>query len=199
MRTLPMLPPTLLLPPTPMLPATPGPDAGMLGELAARYSPNGVLHETPLDVTARAHEAPTPMPELPEVETVRRMLASAVLGRRIASASASRKRLRTSSLAALPAQLVGRTFATPRRVGKFLLLDLDAGLTLLSHLGMSGRWLYWPAARRPDDTLQHVHLKLQFDDGATLWYQDIRRFGMLRVVRTVELPHDPSLQLLGPD
>ncbi len=190
MRTLPMIP---------TLPSRPGASAELLAEIAAHFGPHGILHEDSLDRGARAPEAPSPMPELPEVETVRRMLASAVLGRRIARASASRKRLRTSSLAALPAQLVGRTFATPRRVGKFLLLDLDAGLTLLSHLGMSGRWLYWPAARTPDDTLEHVHLKLEFEDGATLWYQDIRRFGMLRVVRTVELPRDASLELLGPD
>ena len=139
------------------------------------------------------------MPELPEVETVRRMLESAVVGQRVASASVSRKRLRTASLAALPAKLAQRTFATPRRTGKFLLLDLDAGVTLLSHLGMSGRWLYWPAGRSPDTALEHVHLKLGFADGATLWYQDIRRFGMLRVVRTDRLARDASLKLLGPD
>lgn len=139
------------------------------------------------------------MPELPEVETVRRMLESAVVGRRIARASVSRSRLRTASLATLPAKLARRTFAAPRRTGKFLLLDLDQGVTLLSHLGMSGRWLFWPAGRVPDPALGHVHLKLGFADGATLWYQDIRRFGMLRVVRTDRLAHDPSLRLLGPD
>jgi formamidopyrimidine-DNA glycosylase len=139
------------------------------------------------------------MPELPEVETVRRMFESAVTGRKIASARVSRKRLRTSSLAALPAKLSHRRFGTPRRTGKFLLLDLDAGFTLLSHLGMSGRWLFWPKGRRPDAGLEHVHLKLEFADGAMLWYQDIRRFGMLRVVRTDELARDASLRLLGPD
>jgi len=139
------------------------------------------------------------MPELPEVETVRRMLAGALPGRRVARASVSRQRLRTASLAALPRRLVGRTFAEPRRTGKFLLLDLDAGLTLLSHLGMSGRWLFWPAGRRPDDSLGHVHLRLAFEGGATLWFQDVRRFGMLRVVPTSALARDPSLRLLGPD
>lgn len=139
------------------------------------------------------------MPELPEVETVRRMLEGAIPGRRIARASVSRKRLRTTSLASLPDKLTGRTFATPRRTGKFLMLDMDGGVTLLSHLGMSGRWLYWHALGAPDDALEHVHLKLRFDDGATLWFQDVRRFGMLRVVPTDRLAHDPSLRLLGPD
>jgi formamidopyrimidine-DNA glycosylase len=139
------------------------------------------------------------MPELPEVETVRRMLAGAIPGRRIAKASVSRKKLRTTSLAALPKQLTGRTFATPRRTGKFLMLDLDGGVTLLSHLGMSGRWLYWPTSKPPDETLDHVHLKLAFENGATLWFQDVRRFGMLRVVPTDRLAGDASLRLLGPD
>ncbi len=139
------------------------------------------------------------MPELPEVETIRRMLAGAVAGRRIARARVSNKSLRSTSLARLPARLRGRTFGEPRRIGKFLLLDLDAGLTLLSHLGMSGRWLFWPPRRPPDTALTHVHLRLAFEDGATLWYQDIRRFGILRVLLTARLERDASLKLLGPD
>ena len=139
------------------------------------------------------------MPELPEVETVRRMLESAIPGRRIAGASVSRKRLRTTSLGSLPEKLLGRTFGKPRRTGKFLMLDLDGGVTLLSHLGMSGRWLYWRPGWDPDATLEHVHLKLSFADGAALWFQDVRRFGMLRVVETAKLANDASLRLLGPD
>lgn len=139
------------------------------------------------------------MPELPEVETVRRMLADAIPGRRIVRASVSRKRLRTTSLASLPAKLRGRTFAAPRRTGKFLLMDLDGGVTLLSHLGMSGRWLFWEPGRPEDHSLDHVHLKIEFTDKTSLWFQDIRRFGMLRVVPTAKLEKDPSLELLGPD
>src|SRR5262245_17388419 len=139
------------------------------------------------------------MPELPEVETVRRMLEGAITGRRVARASVSRKRLRTTPLGSLPERLTGRTFGKPRRTGKFLMLDMDGGVTLLSHLGMSGRWLYWHSTQKPDDALEHVHLKLGFEDGSTLWFQDVRRFGMLRVVPTDRLAHDASLRLLGPD
>jgi formamidopyrimidine-DNA glycosylase len=139
------------------------------------------------------------MPELPEVETVRRMLEGAIRGRRVAGVRVSKHRLRTASLVALPRKLAGRTFAPPRRTGKFLLLDLDHGLTLLSHLGMSGRWLFWVPGKPPDEALEHVHLRLAFEDGASLWYQDVRRFGMLRVVATAALARDPSLRLLGPD
>lgn len=139
------------------------------------------------------------MPELPEVETVRRMLAAHVPGRRIRRAEVSRHRLRSASLARLPAALEGRTFASPRRTGKFLFLDLEGGDTLLSHLGMSGRWLFWARERSADGSLRHVHLRLSLAGGAALWYQDIRRFGMLRVVPLGRLPRDPSVRRLGPD
>lgn len=139
------------------------------------------------------------MPELPEVETVRRMLGEKVPGLRITKAEVSRHRLRTSSLAALPKQLKDRTFMLPRRTGKFLFLDLEGGSTLLSHLGMSGRWLFWPRGAATDDSMPHVHLRLELSGGARLWYQDIRRFGMLRVVALDSLANDPSVRLLGPD
>jgi formamidopyrimidine-DNA glycosylase len=139
------------------------------------------------------------MPELPEVETVRRMLAAHVSGRVVARASVSRQRLRSASLAALPRRLAGRAWLEPRRVGKFLLLDLAGGVTLISHLGMSGRWLFWPAGSASEASLAHVHLRIEFTDGARLWYQDARRFGMLRVAPTALLGRDPSLRALGSD
>ena len=139
------------------------------------------------------------MPELPEVETVRRMLAAHVPGRRIRRSAVSKFRLRSASLARLPAALEGRTFGTPRRTGKFLFLDLDGGQTLLSHLGMSGRWLFWADERSADGSLPHVHLRLSLSGGGALWYQDIRRFGMLRVVPLDRIARDPSVRLLGPD
>ncbi|MCC6649541.1 MAG: bifunctional DNA-formamidopyrimidine glycosylase/DNA-(apurinic or apyrimidinic site) lyase [Candidatus Eisenbacteria bacterium] len=140
------------------------------------------------------------MPELPEVETVRRMLADHIPGRRIANANVSRHRLRSETLAGLPHRLEGRAFAAPRRTGKFLFLDLDDGHTLLSHLGMSGRWLFAAASEDSlDAEMPHVHLRLEFADRSRLWYQDIRRFGMLRIVPLARLSDDPSVRLLGPD
>ncbi len=137
------------------------------------------------------------MPELPEVETVRRMLAESVLGRTIASAATSGMRLRTPLARGLSRRLAGRTFTAARRVGKYLLLDLDGDRTLLSHLGMSGRWLFW--AGRPDDSLPHVHVRLAFRDGSHLWFQDPRRFGMFELLeRGAEATH-PALRILGPD
>jgi len=137
------------------------------------------------------------MPELPEVETVRRMLDEGVRGHTIRSVTLSGHRLREPIPATLPRLLRGRTIERVERTAKYLLFGLSRDLTLLSHLGMSGRWLLlrpneWPA-------LRHVHARIRFTDGTGLWFQDVRRFGLLRPVPTADLGQDPALVRLGPD
>ncbi len=137
------------------------------------------------------------MPELPEVETVRRMLDASVRGRVIRSVALSGRRLREAIPAALPRRLRGRVIRRLGRRGKVLLIGLDGGLTLLSHLGMSGRWLVLRPRERP--RLPHVHARIRFADGGGLWFQDVRRFGLLRLVAEADLERDPALADLGPD
>ncbi len=137
------------------------------------------------------------MPELPEVETVRRALEGSVRGRTIVSVKLSGLRLREPISRTLPPRLRGRTVQAARRHGKYLLLDLDRGLTLISHLGMSGRWLFWPDARRALEP--HVHVRMRLRGGGELWFQDPRRFGLLRLAATDALALDPALRGLGPD
>ncbi len=137
------------------------------------------------------------MPELPEVETVRRMLEAHVLGRKIARTSLSGLELRTAIPTTLARRVRGRAFLGARRLGKYLLLDLEGGLTLLSHLGMSGRWLFHPGLERP--RLPHVHVRFGFADGSALWFQDPRRFGLLSIHPTPEAEQTPALAVLGPD
>jgi formamidopyrimidine-DNA glycosylase len=138
------------------------------------------------------------MPELPEVETVRRMLEASVRGRTIRSVSLSGLALREPVPPALPRRLRGRTIRHLGRTGKYLLIGLDGGLTLLSHLGMSGRWL----VVRPGERAAcppHVHARVTFTDGTRLWYEDARRFGLLRLVAEGGPTRDPALSRLGPD
>ena len=137
------------------------------------------------------------MPELPEVETVRRMLEANVLGRTIRAVRISGLRLREPIPHDLSRRLTGRRFVAVLRRGKYLVLDLEGGLSLLSHLGMSGRWLFHP--RAPRAPMAHVHARIRFGDGSQLWFQDPRRFGLLRVAGTGGLAADPSLALLGID
>src|SRR5262245_766563 len=120
------------------------------------------------------------MPELPEVETVRRMLDERVRGRTVRAVRLSGLRLRTAFSPREARRLVGRRITGTGRIGKYLFVHFDGGITLLSHLGMSGRWLFSAAA--PGEPLRHVHARLAFEDGSLLRFQDPRRFGLLRVV-----------------
>lgn len=138
------------------------------------------------------------MPELPEVETVRRMLEAHVIGRRIQSTGFSRHGLRGGeSPRPVARRARGRRIERVDRHGKYLLIELSDGVTLLSHLGMSGRWLFHtePPGRAP----KHVHVRIRFDDGSELWFEDPRRFGLLRALDTARRNEDPALAILGPD
>jgi formamidopyrimidine-DNA glycosylase len=141
------------------------------------------------------------MPELPEVETVRRALQATVTGRSIRSVRLSGLPLREPIARGFARRVTGHRLTGARRHGKYLLLDLDRGLTLLSHLGMSGRWLFFPkpTVGAPARDMRHVHVRLIFSDGTELWFQDPRRFGLLRAVPTAGLARDPSLALVGRD
>lgn len=119
------------------------------------------------------------MPELPEVEVIRRGLAPLVVGRRILAVTAGGHRLRRqSSLTQLRRWLPGRVISKLRRRGKYLLFDLEGGVTLLIHLGMTGRLM---AVHPPSPALDHVHLQFKLERGLTLLYQDVRRFGQVLV------------------
>lgn len=136
------------------------------------------------------------MPELPEVETVRRTLTPAI-GARIAAVWDSGKGLhmqRKPPRAALRA-LVGGQLTAIRRIGKYLLIDTDGPRSLLVHLGMTGRLRLHAKA---DPRAPHTHVVL--DLGAReLRFSDPRRFGQIDVVtRATERAH-PALALLGPD
>jgi formamidopyrimidine-DNA glycosylase len=137
------------------------------------------------------------MPELPEVETVRRTLAASV-GARVASVWDSGKGLhmhRKPPRARLR-KLIGARIAAIRRHGKYLLIDFDHGLTMLVHLGMTGRVLVVDEATpRP----KHTHLVLGLADRRQLRFVDPRRFGQIDVLERAAESGHPSLAELGPD
>ena len=142
------------------------------------------------------------MPELPEVETVRRGIADKVLGRRIDAVEVGRERsVRRVGREAVIAGLTGTTVVSARRRGKYLLFDLDSGDAMMIHLRMSGRVLVVPAgSERPAHT--HVVLRLAPRDGSReeVWFVDPRTFGEVVVYdpdRSDEVL--PELARLGPD
>ncbi|MBX3154586.1 MAG: bifunctional DNA-formamidopyrimidine glycosylase/DNA-(apurinic or apyrimidinic site) lyase [Deltaproteobacteria bacterium] len=139
------------------------------------------------------------MPELPEVETIRRTLAPAV-GARITSAWTSGMGLhmnRRPPRAKLQ-KLVGTTITGVRRHGKYLLIDTDGPYALLAHMGMTGR-LRLHAAREARAPHTHVVFGLSGRSPRELRYSDPRRFGQIDVVERGKEREHPALGALGPD
>lgn len=136
------------------------------------------------------------MPELPEVETLRRGLDPLICGRQVTGIEVRVRRLREPVVRRDMVRLRGATLTGIRRRSKYLLLDTDAGLTLLVHLGMTGR-LWVSDAERP--RRPHEHVVLALGDGRQLRFADARRFGLMRVLRTDRLEAHPLLRDLGPE
>lgn len=134
------------------------------------------------------------MPELPEVETTRRGLASFLIDQRVRTAIVRHRALRLPVPESLPAALEGTTIRGIARRGKYLLFDCGAG-TLILHLGMSGRlWLVSGAA----PVEPHDHFDLVLANGTIVRLRDPRRFGLVLWVKGDPLRH-PLLAGLGPE
>jgi formamidopyrimidine-DNA glycosylase len=136
------------------------------------------------------------MPELPEVETVRRGLALKISGRRIVRAELRRADLRRPFPPALAARLDGARIGALCRRGKYILIELDTDGLLLLHLGMSGRVT---AGSESPPAGPHDHLLLTLDDGTVIRYNDARRFGTIDYLRRDEVARHPLLAGLGPE
>ena len=137
------------------------------------------------------------MPELPEVETVRRTLGPAV-GATIASAWDSGKGLHMRRKPPRKALhlLVGARITAFRRFGKYLLVDCDSDRSLLVHLGMTGRLLI---ARNDTPRAKHTHVVLGLSDDRELRFVDARRFGQVDVIERARERDYGALSALGPD
>ena len=132
------------------------------------------------------------MPELPEVETVRRSLLP-IVGARIDSVEVREPRLRRVVAHDFALRLTGRVIHGIERRGKYLLFQLSEDEALLSHLGMSGALLLQPAGTPPET---HDHVSLHLSDGRQVTFNDPRRFGLMRVGRADEFE---ELGNVGPD
>ncbi|MFN3994187.1 MAG: bifunctional DNA-formamidopyrimidine glycosylase/DNA-(apurinic or apyrimidinic site) lyase [Tabrizicola flagellatus] len=144
------------------------------------------------------------MPELPEVETVRRGLLPVLEGAVIARAEVNRPDLRWPLPDRMAERLTGRSVTALRRRSKYLLADLDSGETLLVHLGMSGRMLVSGAqisAFHHDHPApqKHDHVVLHMEGGARVTFNDARRFGAMDLMPTDRAAEHMLLRDLGPE
>ncbi|MDR4306861.1 bifunctional DNA-formamidopyrimidine glycosylase/DNA-(apurinic or apyrimidinic site) lyase [Chelatococcus sambhunathii] len=146
------------------------------------------------------------MPELPEVETVRRGLAPVMEGRRIESVDARRPDLRFPFPERFAERLAGREIVSLGRRAKYLLADLDDGETLVMHLGMSGSFRVelsevqtTPGAfHHPRSVASaHDHVAFVLSGGATVTYNDPRRFGLMALIPRSGLEAHPLFRHVG--
>jgi len=148
------------------------------------------------------------MPELPEVETVRRGLEPALAGARIARAEARRPDLRFPLPQRFAERLTGARVERLARRAKYLVLPLSTGDTWVTHLGMTGRFLVERGAEGVSPGVflhpgsaeaKHAHVQLETDAGTRITFFDARRFGYMGLVPTAELDAHPWFAALGPE
>ena len=144
------------------------------------------------------------MPELPEVETVRRGISPVMEGVQIADVHVNRPDLRWPFPDRMAERLKGRHVTNVRRRSKYILVDLDSGETLLIHLGMSGRILISgdPQGRfvhAHPIAEKHDHVVIDMQTGARITYNDPRRFGAMDLLDTATAEDHPLLSVLGPE
>jgi formamidopyrimidine-DNA glycosylase len=137
------------------------------------------------------------MPELPEVETIRRGLLPVMKGKRIARVEARRPDLRVPIPRDLKQRLEGRRVADIGRRAKYLLIELDSGDVCVVHLGMSGRLFIERDRARPLGA--HDHVTVTMDDGVRVTLNDPRRFGLVVLMKKAELPRHKLFAAVGPE
>ena len=148
------------------------------------------------------------MPELPEVETVRRGLEPALQAARLVRVEARRPDLRFPLPDGFVQRLTGATVLALNRRAKYLLAPLDRGDTLVMHLGMTGRFEVEGADRQvrpgvfhyaaPADP-KHAHVVFETDRGCRITYSDPRRFGFMDLIETEALERHPWFARMGPE
>src|ERR1700756_807321 len=149
-----------------------------------------------------------PMPELPEVETVRRGLQPAMEGARIMKADLRRKDLRFAFQKGFVRRLEGQTVTGLGRRAKYLMADLASGDVLVMHLGMSGSFrvisdvngttpgqFHHPRA----EDRAHDHVLFHMSSGALIVFNDPRRFGYMKIIAREAMEDEPLLNGLGPE
>ena len=151
------------------------------------------------------------MPELPEVETVKRGLEPILLGQVIASVELRRANLRFPFPEDFAARLAGSKILNLRRRAKYILVNLSNDQTLITHLGMTGRFtalkpegggtnlgeFYYEAGANPNADGPHDHVVFTLGNGVKLVYSDPRRFGMMDLALTPELAQHKLLKDIG--
>lgn len=136
------------------------------------------------------------MPELPEVETIKTAMEKAIGKTNIIELSVNNKNLREKIPDDFAERIRGAAIVSYRRIAKYIVIGLDNELSIIWHLGMSGKIKI--SDEKPIETAKHDHVILETGNG-TIVYNDARRFGVFTYCRTEELPTHHLLAHLGKD
>ena len=149
------------------------------------------------------------MPELPEVETVRRGLQELIVGRMVKAVEFDWPKGFPNSQGDIEAFLIGSTITAVRRRAKVLLIDLCSNYTLVVHLKMTGQLVYvgsdrWGGGHPDDNFVNELPSKMtraviEFDDGSNLYFNDQRKFGWVKLFPSIEVPNINFMQKVGPE
>ena len=149
------------------------------------------------------------MPELPEVETVRRGLSGLIIGKTVASETHDTIKGFPNTVHDVNHFLIGASITDVRRRAKVLMIDLSTGYSLLIHLKMTGQLVFVGDTRfgagHPNDSLvnelpdKSTRVTLTFKDGSALFFNDQRKFGWMRLMPTIEIPNINFMQKVGPE
>lgn len=149
------------------------------------------------------------MPELPEVETVRKGLSKLIVGRIVKAVSHDTPKGFPNAPSDVKAFLIGSKVSSVRRRAKVLLIDLSTNYTLMIHLKMTGQLVFVGDERfgagHPNDSLigqlpdKSTRVTLEFEDGSRLHFNDQRKFGWMRLLPTIEIPNIDFMKKVGPE
>jgi len=149
------------------------------------------------------------MPELPEVETVRRGLSKLIIGKVVKSETHDTPKGFPNTAADVQQFLIGASITDVRRRAKVLIIDLSNDYSLLVHLKMTGQLVFVGDERfgagHPNDSLvnelpdKSTRVTLVFEDGSQLYFNDQRKFGWLKLLPKIEIPNLPFMQKVGPE
>jgi formamidopyrimidine-DNA glycosylase len=150
------------------------------------------------------------MPELPEVETVKRGLAALITGKQVKAVNHDWPKSFPNAEADVKEFLIGSKILEVKRRAKVLLIELDSKYSLVTHLKMTGQMVYVGKMERfgaghPNDSLiselpnKSTRVTIEFTDGSRLFFNDQRKFGWMRLIPTAEVPNIDFFKKVGPE
>lgn len=149
------------------------------------------------------------MPELPEVETIKRGLGTLITGRNVKKVNHDTLKSFPNDEATIKQFLIGHEVLSIRRRAKVLLIDLSSGYSLMIHLKMTGQLVYRSeesfGAGHPSESLigtlpdKSTRVELEFGDGSKLFFNDQRKFGWMKLLPTLEIKNVPFMRSVGPE